>query len=261
MSSWADELIAHQLGYPYCVLFPRAREAIRAWTQITDLTLHLPSNICPVTRDWAKQFKLHEIDETGMAPGITTQLYGYREEGDGTSEMDLDPLGTGFFARPVATSAIVSFGEKKFITIGGAAFATKDQGLAEEMEKRSYFPTALVEHLRLHLQAPILSAWRDKMRDRVYLWDRHLGDMLPRIKREQIIPWRAMRLAAMGQREKIIRALRGAGFDIGTNYPALSGYGTAGGFFGDRVLNFFVSDDYNDARIRSACEIIKRVIA
>ncbi len=191
-----------------------------------------------------------------MAPGITTQLYGYREEGDGTSEMDLDPLGTGFFARPCASSAIVSFGSKKFITTGGAALATKDQGLAQEMEARSYFPPALIDYLKVHLSSPVLAHLREKRFERLYLWDRHLGDMLQRIPREQIIPWRVMRLVAMGQREKIIRELRINGIDVGTNYPPLPGYGTAGGFFGDRVLNFFLSDDYDEARISKACDII-----
>ncbi len=259
MPSWADDLIANQLGYPYAVLFPRAREAIKAWTEITGKTLNLPSNVCSVAVEWAKQYKLYPIDDTGMAPGITTQLYGYREEGDGTSEMDLDPLGTGFFARPCATSTIVSFGAKKFISTGGAAFATKDQGLAEAMEERGYFPPALVEYLKFHLAAPVLAALRDKRRDRVYLWDKHLGDLLQRINREQIIPWRVMRMAQTpGIRLNIIDAMRVAGFDVGTNYRMMAPHTID--LWGSRILNFFVSDDYDEQEIMAACDIIARTL-
>jgi hypothetical protein len=244
------------MGFQYAVLFPRGREAIRAWTEITERPVRLPTNICPVARDWSAFHTLHDIDETGLAPGITTQLYGYREEGDGKSELDLDPLGTGFFARPCATSGIVSFGEKKFITIGGAAFVTNDQALAQEMEPRGYWPPAITEHVKLYLAA--LSMLRDKRRDKVYLWDRHLGDSLQRINREQIIPWRVMRLAKdRTQRDRIVDKLRDCRDDIGTNYPPLVGQNS----FGDRVLNFFLTDDYDERRIQDACGTIKGVVA
>ncbi len=259
--NWADELIANQLGFPHAVIFPRARDAIKAWTEITGKVLHLPTNVCPVARDWAKQYELHAIDDTGMAPGITTQLYGYREEGDGNSEMDLDPLGTGFFARPCATSAIVSFGEKKFITAGGAAFATRDQGLAQEMESRGYCPPALIDYLKLHLTSPVLAHLRSQKRDKVALWDRHLGDMLQRIDREQIVPWRVMRLVRKWEdRSWVVIGLREAGFDVGTNYPSLANHGLTTSDFGDCILNFFVTDDYDETRIKLACGVIRGVL-
>jgi hypothetical protein len=257
MANWGDDLIAGPLGYKYCALYPRAREAIKAWTEITGRPLQLPTNVCTVARDWAKTVSIHDIDETGLAPGITTQLYGYREEGNGKSELDLDPLGTGFFSRPVATSAIVSFGAKKFITVGGAAFVTKDQGLAQEMEARGYWPESLTDHVKLYLGA--ISMIRDRRRDRVYLWDRHLGDCLQRIKREQIIPWRVMRMAQTpGIRLNIIDALRTNGFDVGTNYRNIAPHTID--LWGSRILNFFVSDDYDEKRITTACDIIKRAI-
>ncbi len=127
------------------------------------------------------------------------------------------------------------------------------------MEKRGYFPPALIDHIQMHLRSPILSAMREKRFDRVALWDRYLGDSLGRIKREQVIPWRVMRLApGKGIRLAIMVALRQAGHDVGTNYPPLPNHSDNG--FGSRVLNFFLSDDYDDARIRSACEVIWRAI-
>lgn len=254
MSNWADDLIAGPMGFTYAVLFPRAREAIKAWTEITNRPVKLPTNICLVARDWATYHTLHDIDETGLAPGITTQLYGYREVGNRDAELDLDPLMTGWFDRPCATSSIISFGQKKAIDIGGGgAFLTQDQGLAEEMERRGYFPSGLIDILKPHL-ALFTAAMRIR-RERAGLWDRHLEDMLPRIRREQIIPWRVMRRANNRiEREAIIKDARACGIDVGINYPPLSGSVDNG--FGATVLNFFVSDDYTEDRIRDACGVI-----
>lgn len=257
MTNWADELIAQPMGFQFCVLFPRAREAIKAWSDITRRPIKLLTNICPVAKEWATFWTLHPVDDFGMAPGITTQLYGYRERGVGTSELDLDPLMTGYFDRPCATSSIISFGRHKTINVGaGAAFLTQDQGLSEEMDKLGYFPAGLAHLLSVQLLA--MPSLMQKRFEKVAIWDRHLGDSLQRMKREQIVPWRVMRLSWTGRarRDAIVEALRNAGHDVGINYPPLDG--CERNYFGDRVLNFFLSDDYDEPRIKDACEIIKR---
>ena len=45
--SWADEKIAHPMGYEHAVLFPRARDAIWAYQKVLDGLIYLPENICP----------------------------------------------------------------------------------------------------------------------------------------------------------------------------------------------------------------------
>lgn len=260
MSNWADKIIANQMGFSYCVLFPTAREALKLWTRLTAKPARLPTNVCAVARDWATSFTLHAIDESGLAPGVTTQLYGYREVGQRNSDLDLDPLGTGFFDYPCATSAIVSFGQKKFVTIGGAAFVTQDNELANAMQAGApHFPPAFAASLEQLLDPAngFLLAKRESKRKTIYLWDRHLGDMLERIDREQIVPWRVMRKAMnMIHRGAIVHQLRAAGFDVGINYPSLADRND----FGYRVLNFFVTDDYDETKIKAACEIIRRIV-
>ena len=257
--NWADDLIAGPMGFQYCVLFPRAREAIKAWTEIMELPIRLPTNVCPVAKMWAKHWTLHDIDDSGLAPGVTTQLYGYRERGDGTSKLDLDPLMTGWFDRPCAESSIISFGQKKSLDLGGgAAFLTRDQSLSEEMDRRGYWPNGLTQITSLNIQ--LFTASMRVQRENIYLWDRYLGDSCERLPREQTIPWRCMRRIPL-QRDAVVHALRGAGFDAGTNYPCLAGVDNPKAkTFERQIINLFVGHPIKKEDIQAACEIIKRVV-
>ena len=257
--NWADELIGEPMGFHYTVLFPRAREAMKAWSEITALPIRLPTNVCPVAKQWAAYWTLHDIDDSGLAPNVTTQLYGFRERGDGTSKLDLDPLMTGWFDRPCAESSIISFGQKKSLDLGGGAvFLTQDQGLAEEMEKRGYWPKGLTTMGSGNLI--LFAAQMRIQRQQIYLWDRYLGDSCERLPREQVIPWRAMRRIPL-QRDAVVRALRDAGFDAGTNYPALAGVDNPKSkTFERQVINFFVGTEVTEEYIQSASEIVKRMV-
>jgi len=94
--------------------------------------------------------------------------------------------------------------------------------------------------------------------DTIALWDRYLGDSLLRIPAEQLMPWRVMRRArSRTEREWIVLRLRGAGFDVGTNYPPLKGRNE----WGDTVLNFPCPPNQDKLEIQKACEIIGRVVS
>lgn len=254
---WADDLIAGPMGYKYAVLFPRAREAIYHASAFQDIDL--PSNICRAIFETVGRTQLIPVwDNTGMAPDIPVQLYGYREICE-NAELEIDPLMTGWLGRPFAKSSIVSFGHKKMVTAyGGGAFLTSHLDLAEQMKEHSYWPEGLTAPVALAIHC--LPTTIAKRFEKIALWDRHLGDSCIRIPREQVMPWRCMRRIPFG-RDKVVRALRDAGFDAGTNYPPLPGVTDAGAHeWGGTVINFFVSDDYDEPRIRAACEIVKRTI-
>jgi hypothetical protein len=192
--------------------------------------------------------------ETGLCRA-PVHLYGYRQAAD-FSAIELDPLMTGWGRQPQATSCIISFGAKKFISIGhGGAFLTNDQGLAEQIETVGHWPFGEKDEVTALLRASLNFFLRAKLAkfERAALWDRHLGDMLTRIPAEQVIPWRVMRRS--NKRDAIVLALRRMGHDVGTNYQPLEGTNK----FGDTVINFSLAEDYDEDRIKDACKIIGRI--
>lgn len=217
--SWADEKIAHPMGYEYAVLFPRARDAIAAYVQVTGKKLTLPSNICPLLKPYCDGFE--EVDgETGLAY-LPVHLYGYRAE-HGPADLTLDPLMTGWGRKPLTPSCIVSFGRKKWATLNyGGAFLTSDQNLAESMESRGWFPFKEDEHASWFIQTYLVNFWQLVYTgfDKIDKWDAALGNLFLRIRAEQIIPWRVMRRTYNSS--EIICKLRERGIPVGTGYPTL----------------------------------------
>ncbi len=251
--AWADDEIAGPMGFKYAVLFPRARDAMWAYLSATDMKYFLvPENVCSAIASLVQCVK---TDQTTGLCEYPVHLYGYRQEA--RSQIELDPLMTGWGRKPQAPSAIVSFGRKKFISIGhGGAFLTNDQSLAECMEPTGHWPFSDDQEATALLRTSLKFFQRTKLMrfDKIALWDRHLGDMLTRIPAEQVIPWRVMRLTP--KRDTIVGALRRAGQDAGTNYPPLAGRNE----FGDTVINLPISEDYDEDKIKDACKIIGRNI-
>ncbi len=258
------EFVARSMGYKHCVLFPRARDALRAFLKVGGIAPHLPSNICHVARAANPMALLVPVSEyTGLAH-IPVQLYGYRVRHT-EAELDLDPLMTGWFDRPFAVSSIISFGRHKIVNSGGGAFLTQDQSLAEEMSRFGYFPPALI--------APVSSALLnlpetvEKRCERIAIWDRLLGDCCIRIPCEQAMPWRVMRRVP-GKRNAVVKALRNAGIAVGTNYQPLPGVTDPGAIrWGNEVINFLLEGpDYEDLGpdyadyVLLASETIKRAV-
>ena len=236
--SWADEKIAHPMGYEHAVLFPRARDAIWAYQKILDGPICLPENICPqvLTGLADDEIRLVRVnDETGLAD-IPVQLYGYRKNIPGF--LEIDPLMTGWGLKPFCVSSIVSFGYKKFISIGyGGAFLTNNENFWKEMCECQWWPFGEdggPSWSLKHFLDRFLELRADGFKN-IYKWDSALGDLLPRIPMEQVTPWRVMRRVPNGKRDAIVKELRARGIPVGTNYPPLTGSNK----WGDEVINFF----------------------
>lgn len=260
---WIDtkKKLCDAFGFSYCVFFPRARDAIKVWFEKTGVReFYIPSNVCPLLADiLPNAIKLPVSRLTGTVVALPVQLYGYREICD-NAPLEIDPLMTGWFGRPFAKSTVISFGRNKTIDIGaGSAFLTNDKSLARDMESQSYFPPGILGLLQFELHELIRCGINKKKR-RVDWWNRHLGDSCIRIPAEQVIPWRVIRRVPK-HRDAVVKAMRANGLDAGTNYPPLPGVTDPGAIqWGKEVINFFVTEDYDEARIKAACEIIKRTI-
>lgn len=110
-----------------------------------------------------------------------------------------------------------------------------------------------------------------RRRARAARWDARLlpfGNALAATGLEQPLPWRVVRRAPQG-RAAIVSALRSAGFDVGTNYPPLVDEFPAdlrafadadASAWGAQVINLWVNDDYDNARIDAAADIIASVL-
>ncbi len=250
---WQNDEIAGPMGYTYCVLFDCARDALKAWP----FEISLPGNICPDVYAARPNAMLEEVNQkTGLATFSPTHLYGYQSLAWEGFELSLDPLMTGWVRHLKTPSAIISFGRKKMLSIGyGGAFLTNDQASAEHMEEKSRWNNRYNPDLLLALDN--LGSDIRKRFDIIALWDRYLGDSLLRVPAEQLIPWRVMRRAKnLFERNRIVQALRNAGYDVGTNYGPVGGTN----IWGDTVLNFFCSPDLEKTEIDTMCDIIKREV-
>src|SRR5260221_406335 len=242
-------MIAAPMGYKYAVLFPRARDALTALERVYPMEFYFPSNICREAFDSVKdRYTVAVNPETGLAPRygvVTVQLYGFRVADD-DMHLDLDPLMTGWYARPHSTSAIISFGRNKILPLnGGGAFLTQDEALKEQMKKHAYFPGGVEYAWRVCDAIRHMDETVNKRFERIALWDRHLGDSLIRIPGEQIMPWRVMRRVThhtvINMRDVVVRELRAAGIAVGTNYPPLPGVTDPGALqWGAEVINFLI---------------------
>lgn len=213
--------LADEMGYAYCSLFPRARDAIRLWGELTGSYIPAPSNICHEL--YATGYvRINPVnEENGLFDGSPIQLYGFRNI-LGPSQIEIDPLMTGWMGQPFAISTIISFGYGKTIDLGaGGAFLTQDKSLARSMRKYSYFPRGLEFPLWRALEA--LPETIKHKREHEGIWNRALGNLGIRITLKPVIPWRHIRRFPR-KRDQIVWNLRALGFNAGTNYPPLAGY-------------------------------------
>ena len=83
------------------------------------------------------------------------------------------------------------------------------------------------------------------------------------------VPWRFTMLIDQPYRDAIVQALRAAGFDAGTNYPNLAR--SFPKLLGDqrhadadswaaRVMQLWLTDDYDQARIRRGADIVRQAV-
>ena len=224
------------MQYEHSIGFPRARDALAAWCEITGEKISIPTNCCPALLPFAKE--LVPIDpETGLAP-VPVQLYGYRQIFPG-AKLEIDPLMTGLFGRPFAESTIVSFGYAKTIDIGGGgAILTNDKALADELLKVAYFPRALCEPLEAAL-ASVHSVIMQKKRDYEEAEFR-FSQYLDRLPTRPVMPWRLVAKIHVGYDTCIERAAKSHWFKISHNYPPLPGVTDAGAIeWGKKVINIW----------------------
>jgi hypothetical protein len=173
---------------------------------------------------------------TGLAP-IPVQLYGYRQEFPG-AELEIDPLLTGIFGKPFATSTIVSFGYAKTIDIGGGgAILTQDKSLNAELEKLSYFPGILRDALAAAIDG-LHAAIMEKKREYEEIENR-FGGLVCKLDRP-LIPWRFIaRFGGFGL-DKIEDQAHALGWKFSRNYPPLPGVTDLGAIrWGKGVINIW----------------------
>src|SRR5262249_42182870 len=134
---------------------------------------------------------------TGLAPNVPVQLYGYRQIVPGAA-LEIDPLMTGVMGEPFAKHCIVSFGWNKTISLGaGGALLTNDR--QDFADFNTGLPSLLYQPLQRELEH--LHSIIDAKKRMANYWDQHLGDVLPRLPGEVIIPWRTMRRVPNGKRD------------------------------------------------------------
>ncbi len=260
-----ERKLADGMGYEYCILFSRARVALAHIFNIwyRDALVFIPSNICPALPEAIGRERVRVIPVsafTGLSRptgAIHVQQYGCRQEEYGA--LEIDPLMTGWGRDAACESAVISFGYSKIIDLGeGGAYFTDSQRLCEEISVFSDFPRELAPKLERDIDW--LPVTIERRRDRAWHWAKYLGDHTIEHPVEQIIPWRVIRRIP-DKRDAVVKALREAGFDAGTNYPPLPGVTDPSAIqWGKEVLNLWVTDDYDEPRIKAACEIIKRTI-
>jgi len=137
----------------------------------------------------------------------------------------------------------------------------------EAAHTRYSFP----ESMRARLDAALdrLPDTLERRWERVRLWQEVLAPFAEQIlvpPQPLSVPWRLVRrLRHANQRRGLVAALRQAGFDAGTNFPPLSQelpHLFAGQNhpdaeqWGRTVINLWLSDDYDSARIGAASKVI-----
>lgn len=231
-----EKQLCRIMGYPHCILFPRARDAISAWCMITGNKLFIPSNCCPVLQEFAGA--IVPIDpETGLAPKVPVQLYGYRQLfPDNASAIEIDPLMTGAMGKPFAESTVISFGYSKTIDIGaGGAILTRNRGLAGELKAFAYFPDILRQPLsdRLYVFHAIVM---QKKRDYEEI-ENQVARHVERLKHRPVISWR---FVAKNPSKYLEESARYYGYKISHNYPPLPGVTDPGAIeWGKSVVNIW----------------------
>jgi hypothetical protein len=217
------------MGYERAIGFPRARDGLAAWCEITGEKISIPTNCCSALLPFAKE--LVPINpETGLAP-VPVQLYGYRQEFPG-AKIEIDPLMTGMFGKPFATSTVISFGYAKTIDIGGGgAVLTDDKSLASELEKFYFFPRILGEPLVAALEN-IHSIIMEKKKQYEEIEHRY-APWVTRLPERPLLPWRFVARAKdpiPGERI----------FKMSHNYPPLPGVTDPGAIqWGKEVINIW----------------------
>lgn len=108
-----------------------------------------------------------------------------------------------------------------------------------------------------------------RRQERAAFWEqelKRLGEVLIAPNIAPVIPWRVIRRAPC-YRSRLVSELRKNGFDAGTNFPPLvDSYPNllgeqrfpAAEQWGSEVINFWVSDDYDDDRIKMAVGVMER---
>lgn len=153
----------------------------------------------------------------------------------------------------------------------GASPATGDELISQgQRELRYGFPEELLPLLRGSLSK--LAETAGHRRERARAWAGKLDTLSDAIvvpPGAAVVPWRFIRRITRG-RDAVVKALRAAGFDAGTNYPPLNDVhpGIEGESFspgsiqwGREVINLWVTEDYDMARIDAAARIIAAALA
>jgi dTDP-4-amino-4,6-dideoxygalactose transaminase len=134
---------------------------------------------------------------------------------------------------------------------------------------------SLPESMRARVDAALdrLPGTLERRWERVQLWQGVLAPFTDQIlvpPQEVSVPWRLVRrLRHADQRDSMVAALRQAGFDVGTNFPPLAGEFPLlfGGQnhpdaeeWGRTVINLWLTDDYDSARITAAGKVIEQML-
>jgi len=224
------------MQYEHSIGFPRARDALAAWCEITGEKISIPTNCCPALLPFAKE--LVPIDpETGLAP-VPVQLYGYRQIFPG-AKLEIDPLMTGLMGSPFAESTIVSFGYAKTIDIGGGgAILTNDKSLADELMKRGVFPPILIDPLADAL-GRIHSIIMEKKKQYEEV-ENEFAPFLVRLPERPAVPWRFVSTISEQPTNEIKSTFVRRGLKFSRNYPPLPGVTDPGAIeWGKKVINIW----------------------
>jgi hypothetical protein len=222
------------MGYPEVIGFPRARDALAAWCEITGEKIRIPTNCCSALLPFASE--LVPIDpETGLAP-VPVQLYGYRQEFP-EAKLEIDPLMTGLLGQPFAESTIVSFGYAKTIDIGGGgAILTSNKYLADELREFGFFPPILYQSLQHALEnihdTIMMKKWEYEE------IENSAAKYVERLPDRPTLPWRFV--AKTHDIGAICRMAELANYKVSCNYPPLPGVTDPGAIqWGKEVINIW----------------------
>jgi len=242
-----ERKLADAMQYEYCELYDTARSALHALGVSRPC---IPSNVCSELRRVLPLAWVVPVSaQTGLAPITNVHLYGYQSD-TYDRYLSIDPLMTGYLRPTGAHHTIISFGHKKMLDAGGGGALLCNY----QSKRKSNFP----EHLRGEIEYKLEMLLSDirYRRDSIDWWDCWLVDSCIRIPREQIMPWRVMRRVPE-KRDAVVKAIRDAGYPVGTNYPPLPGVTDPGAIqWGREVINFFPDSD-----AKAISEIVKRTLA